>query len=150
MQIRLGNRQDEPAIITLVCDVMNEFGLVPKMDGAEADLKNIDANYFACDGLFLVVEIEGKIVGIAGAHKSSENVLELVRFAVVKSARNKGYAHLLLNTILSFAQDLDYQRIEVEPARQYPGGTATLMKMGFTSDSNAEDAQQVWYYPVAQ
>jgi len=147
MQIRLGNRQDEPAINTLVTEVMTEFSLPIDRDGSESDLKNIESNYFARDGVFLVAEKEGKLVGVAGARRSQEDVLELVRIAVAKSFRGKGAARSLLSTVLSFANDLDYERIIVEPARQYPGGDDFLMRFGFTSDP-AEDAQLPWYYKL--
>lgn len=147
MQIRLGNRQDEPRIVELVLAVMDEFDLKPDLDRAESDLKNIEANYFARDGLFLVAEKDGEIVGIASARKEYENVLELVRFAVARNQRGKGVARELLGTVLKFARDLGYERVQVEPARQYPGGASALMKMGFTSD-NVEDAQPVWFYSL--
>ena len=145
MQIRLGNRQDEKAITALVIQVMKSFDLPVSPDGAEADLKNIEANYFARDGVFLVAEHEGTIVGIAGARRSDESLLELVRIAVASDWRGKGVARNLISTVISFARDLGYGRILVEPARQYPGGAEFLMRFGFTSDP-AEDAQQPWYY----
>jgi predicted N-acetyltransferase YhbS len=145
MQIRLGNRQDEAAISKLVFDVMREFGLEPKPDGAEADLKNIEQNYFARDGVFLVVEMDKEIVGIAGARRNTDNELELVRLAVGKSHRGHGFARELMRTVVNFAKDMGYQRVEVEPARQYPGGDRALMAWGFTSDDE-EDAQPVWYF----
>lgn len=145
MQIRLGNRQDEPNITTLVFEVMREFNLEPKPEGAESDLKNIEQNYFARDGVFLVVEEDKEIVGIAGARRNSDNELELVRLAVGKKCRGKGYARELMKTVVNFAKDMGYQRIEVEPARQYPGGDRALMAWGFTSDDE-EDAQPVWYF----
>lgn len=147
MQIRLANRQDEPKIVELVLDVMKEFGLTPNMESGESDLKNVEANYFARDGVFLVAEDDGELVGIASARKEYENILELVRFAVAKGHRGKGIARELLSTVLKFARDLEYERVLVEPARQYPGGASALMKMGFTSD-NVEDAQPVWYYAL--
>jgi len=147
MQIRLANRQDEPKIVELVLDVMKEFGLTPNMDGGESDLKNVEANYFARDGVFLVAEQDGELVGIASARKEYENILELVRFAVAKGHRGEGIARDLLSTVLKFGRDLQYERVQVEPARQYPGGASALMKMGFTSD-NVEDAQPVWYHAL--
>ncbi|MBI4533185.1 MAG: GNAT family N-acetyltransferase, partial [Candidatus Melainabacteria bacterium] len=80
----------------------------------------------------------------AGARSNSDNILELVRFAVTKHARGQGYARKLLSTILEFAKAQEYQKLQVEPARQYPGGASALMQMGFTSD-NIEDAQALWY-----
>ncbi len=145
MQIRLGNRQDEPAITDLVYTVMKEFKLAVNPEGAESDLKNIEAGYFARDGIFLVAEQDGQIVGIAGARRASEQILELVRVAVARQWRRQGIARKLVSTVLSFAADLGYERVQVEPARQYPGSDQVLMRFGFTSDPG-EDAQQPWYY----
>lgn len=147
MQIRLGNRQDEPSINNLVLAVMKEFCLPVEPDRTESDLKNIESNYFGHDGVFLIAEEDGQLIGVAGARRSNDSVLELVRLAVDKDWRGKGIARQLISTILSFANDLGYQNIIVEPARQYPGGMDFLMRFGFTSDVG-EDAQQPWYYKV--
>jgi predicted N-acetyltransferase YhbS len=149
MQIRLGNRQDEPAITALVNQVMEEFGLTPQPETAESDLKNIEANYFGRDGVFLVAEDDKDIVGIAAARRNPEDELDLERLAVLKNYRGKGIARELIETVRRFARDMGYKRIEVEPARQYPGGDKALMKWGFTSDS-LEDAQCVWYHEVRE
>ncbi len=145
MQIRLGNRQDEPAITSLVFDVMREFNLEPKPDGAESDLKNIVDNYFARDGVLLVAEDDKQVVGIAGARRNASDQLELVRLAVAKKWRGNGIARELMRKVIDFAKDMGYRKIEVEPARQYPGGDRALMAWGFTSDDE-EDAQPVWYF----
>jgi predicted N-acetyltransferase YhbS len=147
MQIRLGNRQDESSINQLVFAVMKEFDLTVEPDRTESDLKNIEANYFGHDGVFLIAEEEGKLIGIAGARRSNDCVLELVRMAVDKDWRGKGIARQLISTVLSFANDLGYKQIVVEPARQYRGGMDFLMRFGFTSDVS-EDAQKPWYYRV--
>lgn len=144
MQIRLGNRTDEPVIQKLVARVMTEFALQFDLNGAESDLKNVDANYFAHNGVFLVAEQEGELIGIAGARAETETDLELVRIAVDKKCRGTGVARKLMSTVISFANDLEYKRIVVEPARQYPGGNDFLMRFDFTS-APLEDAQVQWY-----
>jgi predicted N-acetyltransferase YhbS len=149
MQIRLGNRQDEPAITALVNQVMEEFGLTPNPETAESDLKNIEANYFGRDGLFLVAEHDKDIVGIAAARRSEENQLDLERLAVAKQFRGRGIARELMETVRRFALDMDYKRIQVEPARQFPGNDPVLMKWGFTSDAS-EDAVKLWYHETGR
>lgn len=147
MQIRLANKQDEPAVSKLVFEVMEEFGLSPEPLGSESDLKNIEGQYFGHNGVFLVAEDERSIVGIAGARRSNDLDLELVRLAVAKSWRGKKIARQLIESVFKFAGDLDYKRILVEPARQYPGSDRALMHWGFTSDPS-EDAQPVWYFDL--
>jgi GNAT superfamily N-acetyltransferase len=147
MQIRLGNRQDEPAITALVQRVMEEFGLSPQPETAESDLKNIEANYFGRDGLFLVAESDKEIVGLAAARRNEEDKLDLERLVVAKDFRGRGIARELMETVRRFAADMAYKRIEVEPARQYPGADKAMRMLGFTSDPT-EDAQKLWYHEV--
>jgi N-acetylglutamate synthase-like GNAT family acetyltransferase len=147
MQIRLGTRQDEPAIRALVEAIMKQYGLTYDESKGEADLKNIEAHYFAHDGIFLVAEQDGQVVGIAGARASEEKLLELVRFGVGKQWRGKGIARQLMATVVKFARDMENERIVVEPARQYPGGAEFLARFAFSSESS-EDAQKPWYYAV--
>jgi putative acetyltransferase len=149
MQIRLGNRQDEPAITALVYQVMEEYGLTPQPETAESDLKNIEANYFGRDGLFLVAEEDKDIIGIAAARSNDEDELDLERMAVAKKFRGKGIARELMETVRRFARDMGYSRIEVEPARQYPACDKALREWGFTSELS-EDAQKVWYHEVGR
>ncbi len=149
VQIRLGTRQDEDTIHSLCSDVMHEFGLDFDLEQADVDLRNIESNYFAHDGLFLIAERNGEIVGFAAARKAAwGDDLELVRFVVERSWRGKQIGHELLTTIVSYAREMDYSRIVVEPVRQYPGGQQALMSMGFTSEA-CEDAQQAWYLSLA-
>ncbi len=147
MQIRLGNRQDEPAITAVVNEVMEEFGLTPQPKGSESDLTNIEAKYFGKDGLFLVAEENKQIIGVAGARANSAGQLTLVRIAVKKDHRRKGVAQELMETIIRFAKDMEYERIEVEPARQYPSEDKAFMRWGFSSPES-EDSQKVWYLKV--
>jgi predicted N-acetyltransferase YhbS len=111
MQIRLGNRQDEPAITALVNQVMEELGQSPNPQVAESDLKNVEANYFGRDGLFLVAEDEKNIVGVAGARRHGENELKLERLAVSQNHRGRGIAREMMGIVQRFANDMGYERI---------------------------------------
>ena len=61
MQIRIGARQDEKGIQALT-EAKYEKAEVPP-SGDEQDLRNIEANYFGKDGIFLVVEENGEVQG---------------------------------------------------------------------------------------
>lgn len=119
MQIRVANRQDEPIIKTIIANVKTELGQ-PELDltGSDADLMNIESHYFWYDGLFLVAEDDGTIVGLAGAHKGdSDDVLELVRLVVVPARRHSGIAAQLLSVVEFFAANAQYGKIAFYPAK---------------------------------
>jgi N-acetylglutamate synthase-like GNAT family acetyltransferase len=143
MQIRVANRQDEPAIRAIVNEAMAQAGK-PEIDTAakDADLNNVDAQYFWYDGIFLVAEDEGTIVGLLGARRGdSEETLELLRLAVGADWRKKGIARLLLDQLFFFAHNANYKRVTMQPARQHLDETRPLTP--FT-----QEAAGRWVAPV--
>lgn len=129
MQIRVGNRQDEPLIRDIVSKAMTEHGEKPD-SARDADLVDIEANYFWHDGVFLVAEEEGEIIGLAAARKfASEHEIELVRLVVVPEARGRGVARALVDSILFFSRNLEYQKLVTYPSKQ--GLKETAPCLGF-------------------
>lgn len=109
-QIRIANKQDEPHIRALAKDALASISKELDLDGGDADLKNLEWNYFGRDGIFLVLEIEGKVAGYAGAAKMSEDAIEIKRlFAKPESG---GGIENLLDMLLDFARKMDYRLVE--------------------------------------
>jgi N-acetylglutamate synthase-like GNAT family acetyltransferase len=83
-------------------------------------LHNIDQGYFGHDGLFVVAEEDGEIIGLAGARQSSDSadVLELIRLAVSpeKSDNTTGGAikDRMLAIIKNHAYQMDFKTIKVK------------------------------------
>ena len=69
MQIRLGNKQDEPMVRDLLMTVMHEVNLEKYFEQARPAIMNMEREYIGHDGTYLVAEDERKIVGIAAAKK---------------------------------------------------------------------------------
>lgn len=138
MQIRIANRQDEPEIRTFVEALYQKSGLSFELESKDSDLRNVEANYFGKEGLFLVAENEGAIVGIAGARKKSESDLEIKRFLV---ADNESYSASevradLLKVIVEFAPRMLYSKIEL--SMETADGKELFIENGFSaSDSQS-------------
>jgi predicted N-acetyltransferase YhbS len=129
MQIRVGNRQDEPQIRQIVANAMAEHGEKPD-SARDADLVDIEANYFWHDGVFLVAEEEGEIIGLVGARKfNSEQEIELVRLVVIPEARGRGVARALVDSVLFFSRNLEYEKLVAYPSKQ--GLKETAPCLGF-------------------
>lgn len=138
VQIRIANRQDEPEIRTFVEALYQKSGLSFELESKDSDLRNVEANYFGKEGLFLVAENEGAIVGIAGARKKSESDLEIKRFLV---ADNESYSASevradLLKVIVEFAPRMLYSKIEL--SMETADGKELFIENGFAvSDSQS-------------
>ncbi len=142
MQIRAGNRQDEANVRTIISQSMEEFSILPDLDGRDSDLRNIEKNYFWYDGLCLAAERDGQLLGfLAGRRREGqEEVLELKRLVVIPDARKQGVARALINTAIRFAQNSNYKLIEL----CCPGATKDLnhldpkilQQLGFTQNES--------------
>ena len=137
MQIRLGNRQDEGEIKHLVAAVLTEFGHQGDTASAELDLRNIDGNYMGRDGIFLVAEEEGRLLGLAGARRRDEETLELRHLVVAPAHRGKGIASRMLAIVAKFAGDLEYKTVAM-PADRRLSGAGVLEGKGFILTASGE------------
>ncbi|MBX9685646.1 MAG: GNAT family N-acetyltransferase [Candidatus Obscuribacterales bacterium] len=140
MQIRAANRQDEPILRTIIFQALEEHGLKADLEGRDRDLRNVEYNYFWFDGLCLVAERDGQLIGVLAARKSEkdDNVLELLRLAVTPGARQRGVAKALVKTMLFFAANMEYKLVKFAfPAGQESFIPEEIMtKLGFQKDSD--------------
>lgn len=113
MQIRAANKQDEPIIRTIISQAMEENGATAELDGRDSDLKNVEHSYFWYDGLCIVAERDGQIIGVLAARRNEkdEETLELMRLAVTPGARKRGAARALIKTMLFFAGNMQYKQV---------------------------------------
>lgn len=109
IKIRRYNKNDKPGIICLVKNTLFEIF------GSEAknieDLKRIDEEYFGKGGIFLVAEINGKIIGTIGVVKERSKIARLKRMYVHKKYRGKGVGQRLLNKAILFCKKRGYEKL---------------------------------------
>lgn len=111
MQIRIANRQDEKKIVPFVEEIYNERGIKLDLASVDSDLKNVEANYFGKDGVFLLAEEEQKIIGVAGANMIDDDLCALSRIYVAKDWRRKGIGRQMLNIVVAIAKRFEYKKI---------------------------------------
>lgn len=111
MQIRVANRQDEKHIQALFAEICQKKGEEIDLGGSHKDLRNIEANYFGNEGLFLIAEVEGKIVGFAGARKKSDEIISIDRFFVDDTHKRSGVDQQFMQVIVPFAQRMFFNRM---------------------------------------
>jgi len=131
VQIRIGNKQDEASVRLLVGEVLAESGKSLDIEAADRDLRSIEINYFGHDGVFLVAEEERKIVGIAAALKRTETTCEVKRLYVTREHRGKGVGTQLLQQLVRFARNLDYDQLVVSEDAVDQNGSHFLSARGF-------------------
>lgn len=112
MQIRVANRQDEKQIQSTFAELCSKKNEELDLSSKHSDLRNIEANYFGSEGIFLVAEEDGKIIGFAGAKKSSDPVISVDRFYVNDAYKRSGIDQKFMQVILPFASRMFYEKIK--------------------------------------
>lgn len=134
LQVRVANRQDEPAIRNFVSAIYEKDGQALNLESSDADLRNIEANYFGREGLFLLGEEDNSIIAIAAARKQSDTVLVLRRLLALEQPTANEVVSEMLRVVLGFAPRLLYEKIDCEifPIRHRPD--RLLEESGFDFD----------------
>lgn len=142
MQIRVATRQDEPIIRTIINQANAEIGATEiDLTGRDSDLTNIEANYFWYDGIFLVAEEDSQIIAIVAARRGqTDKQLELFRLVVIPSRRRRGIARKLLETVLFFARNMEYEQLVFDPNKF--GTNQNKPCLGFTAGGG------IWNYEL--
>lgn len=136
MQVRIANKQDEAEIRTFVESICKASGSDFNLETSDSDLRNVEASYFGKEGLFIVAEQEGKIVGVAGARKLTENELELKRLIMSDQFADDEVVSEMLGVIINFARRLLYSKIEIaSPGEEFK---RLFEKNGFKKQEQSE------------
>ena len=129
---RVANNQDISAIKELVFKVLLEFGLHPDQSSTDADLNDIEANYFNHGGMFYVIEnADGAIIGTGGIALSSSKVCELRKMYLAESERGAGLGKKMLHLLLAEAKTLGFQQVTLETASVLKNAIILYKAAGF-------------------
>ena len=132
LSIRLANNDDIPAIRTVLFAVRSEYGVLGEIGANDADLDDIEQNYFRCGGCFEVVEGAAKrIVGCAGLYPLNPRRVELCKMYIEKSARGQGLVKRLLEDLLMAARIGGFREVWLETNSVLSEAIALYKKYGF-------------------
>ncbi|MBI3877686.1 MAG: GNAT family N-acetyltransferase [Verrucomicrobia bacterium] len=119
--IRAATNTDCASVQLLVFSVLREYGLTPEPHATDADLADIEANYFQTGGAFWVVQnAAGEIVGSVGLHPEGKGDCEMRKMYLASSVRGRGLGRKLLETAVMRARELGFRRVTL--------GTASVLK----------------------
>lgn len=138
MQLRIGNKQDEGAVRALVQQSMIEVGAEFQLETAEADLKNIEGEYFGNDGIFVVIEEDSEIIAFAAARRLNDEICEVRRVFVHKAWRKQGLMLKLFHQIIAFAKRMEYRYLDAITDPRFPVSRSLFDELGFQNMSQSD------------
>jgi putative acetyltransferase len=133
-KVRRATNADIPAIQAVVFPALEEHGLKPDPDGTDADLKNIEFNYFDAGGYFEVaLDADGQIVGSAGLRPRSPYRVELRKMYLKPEVRGRGLGRALLERMLEKARKLGFDEICLETHSALQAAVRLYESYGFVA-----------------
>lgn len=130
--VRPATNADSENIKNLVFGVLNEFGLTPEPDGTDADLNDIETNYFQSGGLFEILEdTDGKLLGTVGLFPLDDETVELRKMYFDKSLRGRGFGKKTLERMIEKSREMKFKRIYLETANVLKQAVGLYEKYGF-------------------
>jgi putative acetyltransferase len=122
-------------IKSLVFSVLTEYGLLPDEWGKDADLNDLEQNYFMRQGYFGVAieSATNRIIGTFGLYRISTSVCELRKMYLLKEARGKGFGKFILENAVKRAKELHYEKLVLETFSSLKEAIALYKKFGFTA-----------------
>ena len=130
--ISLARNSDSKEIIRLINAIYEEYGDRVCLEDAEADLLDIEKNYFSKGGAFWIYRKNGNLSGTVAARPGSEKTtVWLKRMYVIKEYRRSGIASEMLETYTQWAIREGYLKIALWSDTRFFSGHAFYEKHGF-------------------
>ena len=148
--LRAARNEDSTAVRDLVRSVLSEYGLTFDADNTDADLTDVQTNYHARGGVFLILESPDKqTVGCGGLYPVGPDAVELRKMYLLPEARGKGLGKKLLTQLLAEARRLGYKRVILETNSVLIEAISLYRSFGFRPvprDHLASRCDQAWEF----
>jgi len=138
MKIRLATNQDQAGIVALINEVLGEYDDAICLEGSEADLNDLQSNFFDVGGAFWVIE-DSSIDhdrSIVGTHallplQDRPEVCVFKRLYLAKGLRGGNWGHQLMQTNIDWAKEHKLKRVEFWSDARFSRAHRFFEKFGF-------------------
>lgn len=95
------------------------------------DLADVEAGFLACGGEFLVVELDGHIVGMGGFRPGDDAHAEVLRVRVHPATRRRGIGRALMAELERRASGHGLRAMRLDTATNQPEAMAFYQSLGY-------------------
>jgi GNAT superfamily N-acetyltransferase len=139
-------RGDDPAALAIVAAmeawVTENFG--PTTPDRTSTVRPVEMA--PPDGVFVVVEVDGRVVAGGGVRRLGDGMGEIKRMFVLPEARRQGHARRLLEGLEAAARDLGYSRLRLDTAQSMTTAMRLYRRAGYHDipDYNGNSYASFW------
>lgn len=131
LRIRPATNDDCEPVQKLVFGVLAEFGLHADPATTDADLQDIEANYFRRGGLFEVIMDGDSLIGSVALYPIDDGVCELRKMYFVVAARGQGLGRYILQRAIGQARELGFKQMILETSSKLTAANRLYTSFGF-------------------
>lgn len=95
------------------------------------DLADVEASFLQAGGEFLVVEMDGSLVGMGGIRQTGGRRAEVLRVRVHPATRRRGVGRSLMATLEARAAELGVRELHLDTATNQPEAVAFYRGIGY-------------------
>ena len=130
LNIRSFATSDQEEVQQLILDGLAEhfFNLDPSLN---LDLEDITTTYLSKGDLFLIAEMDNRIIATGALVRESLETGRIVRVSVASDNRRRGIGQLIVQHLLDNARRLDLKRIFVETNLDWHEALRFYQNLGF-------------------
>lgn len=130
--VRRATNDDIAAIRAVLYVVRAEYGVLSDVGANDAELDDLEANFFRDGGHFeVIVDGGGRIVGCAGLYPHNSRQAELCKMYIERSARGQGLGRRMLEDLLDAARRHGFQEVWLETNSTLIEAIALYSRYGF-------------------
>ena len=140
-KIRLATSEDQDQVIRLIDSVYSEYGDTVCLDGAEADLLDLQGKYFDAGGAFWVLQRGDEIVASHGAlpDPTQANVCNFKRLYLDSSLRGTGWGYKMMQVTIDWAKENGFDRVEFWSDTRFERAHRFFEKLNFVKTGESRD-----------
>lgn len=112
--LRPATNADADALVSLHERALRDAGTDPGDVPEREDLRDVEGEYLAAGGEFLVVEEEGEIVAMGGFQPRDDGTIELFRIAVAPERQRAGLGDRVVGALEARGREAGFDRVRLE------------------------------------
>jgi len=113
---------------------------LPPVDGPAHfdDLRDVVVSFIEAGGEFLVVEMDGRVVGMGGIRPNEAGQAEVLRVRVHPATRRRGVGRLLMESLERRAAELGFLELHLDTTEEQPEAIAFYRSLGYRDAGTAK------------
>ncbi len=150
IEIRHYEAKDKAVVLFLHKKGLEQTESFIQNSDLDKDLEDIEGVYLKNGGEFLVLTVDGKVVGMGALRRVDHHTAEIKRMRVSAEFQGRGFGSALLDKLIHAAKNMGYKDLILDTSKKQTTAQKLYKKFGFQEMSRGKIANlSAIYYRLA-